>query len=377
MASAQVPAAIPEREALREARRVVVKIGSRLLAEDPGMIGRLCGEVAGLRRRGVEVLVVTSGAIALGMARLGWQRRPAELPRLQAAAAVGQGQLMMRYDAALSSHGLVLAQVLLTHDDVRHRGRYLAARHALLSMLAAGAVPVINENDTVSAAEIKFGDNDRLAALCTSLVEADLLVILTDVLGLHSGDPKTGAPLIPLVRDIDEEGAAAVAGGAGSQLGTGGMASKVQAARVAGRFGVPTVVTSGRLEAPVLAVLDGQDRGTLFLPRQGRLQSRKHWIAYALKPKGKLTVDEGAWKALRQGGKSLLPSGVREVEGHFDAGEPVSVAGPGGEEFARGLCGYDADAVRRIAGKKTSELEAILGYKEMDEVIHRDDLVLL
>jgi glutamate 5-kinase len=378
------------RAALKEARRVVVKIGSRLIADDPPAMTRLLAdEVFALRQKGLEVIVVSSGAIALGMLRLGWAQRPQELPRLQAAAAVGQGQLMKLYDQALSAHGLTCAQVLLTHDDVRHRGRYLAARHALLAMLQAGAVPIINENDTVSADEIKFGDNDRLAALTTSLVEADLLVILTDVNGLYDGDPRdpaAGARLLPLVRDIDRE-AVPVAGGAGSAVGTGGMASKVQAARIAGRFGVPTVVTSGRLPRPLCAAIiptpepgPRDDRGTLFLPSQTRLQSRKHWIAYALKPTGSLVVDQGARRALCQDGKSLLPSGIRQVFGDFGAGDPVSVCEETDKtprEFARGLCGYEAAAVRAIAGKRSSEIEAILGYKEMDEVIHRDDLVLL
>ncbi|MCS6914036.1 MAG: glutamate 5-kinase [Myxococcales bacterium] len=367
------------RETLRGARRVLVKIGSRLLAEEPAMVERLCDDVAAVRAQGIEVLIVTSGAIALGLSRLGWRTRPRDLPRLQAAAAVGQGQLMQRYDAALRRHGLVPAQVLLTHDDVRHRGRYLAARHALLCLLEAGAVPVINENDTVSTAEIKFGDNDLLAALCTSLIEADLLVILTDVDGLHAGDPRTGAPLLPLVREADQdlERAAGMAGGAGSALGTGGMASKVQAARIAARFGVPTVVCSGLTERPLATVLDGQERGTLFLPRQDRLQSRKHWIAYALRPQGYLFVDEGARRAVVEAGKSLLPSGIVRVEGDFEAGEAVAICDEGGVEFARGLCAYEAAAVRLIAGRHTSEVESILGYKDTDEVIHRNDLVLL
>lgn len=365
-------------ELLGGVKRVVVKIGSRLIADDPhAATAALAAEVAAQRQRGVEVLVVTSGAIALGMQRLCWSERPRELPRLQAAAAVGQGHLMNLYDQALRGHGLVSAQVLLTHDDVRDRGRYLAARHALLAMLQAGAVPIINENDTVSAAEIKFGDNDRLAALCTSLCEADALVILTDVEGLYDADPRQpGARLLPLVRDIEKE-ALPVAGGSGSSVGTGGMLSKVQAARIAGRFGVLTLVTSGRRPTPLSAVLAGEERGTLFLPTQSRLQSRKHWIAYALKARGVIQVDAGAAAALSRGGKSLLPSGVRAVGGDFQVGDAVAIADEAGVEFARGLTAYDADAVRRIAGVKTSEVESILGFKDTDEVIHRDDLVLL
>ncbi len=359
--------------------RVVIKIGSRLLAEDTdGRVAALAGEAKTLRDRGVDVVIVTSGAIALGWRRLGYPEKPRTIPGLQAAAAVGQGHLIHAWQRALGTHGLAAGQVLLTHDDVRNRRRYLNARLAFAELLRAGAVPVVNENDTVSVDEIKFGDNDRLAALCTSLVEADALVILTDVDGLYDGDPAAGARLIPEVHDIDHE-AVAVAGGASGDFGTGGMASKVQAARIAGRFGVATLVASGRRERPVTSLLDpdGGGAGTVFWPSMSRLQSRKHWIAYALKPAGTLVVDAGARRALVDGGKSLLPSGVRRVEGRFGAGDPVRVVDEGGGEFARGLCAFDADEVERIAGRRTSELAALLGYASVEEVIHRDDLVLL
>ncbi len=360
-----------------EGRTVVVKIGSRLLADDPdGRVAVLADEARALADRGVRCVIVTSGAIALGVRRLGLAERPRHMPGLQAAAAVGQGHLMQIYERALAARGLACGQVLLTHDDVRDRRRYLNARHALGELLALGAVPVINENDTVSVDEIKFGDNDRLAALVTSLVEADALVVLTDVQGLYDGDPAAGAKLIPEVRDIDRE-ARPVAGGSRSGVGTGGMASKVEAARVAGKFGVVTLVASGRRERPVTSLVDGADAGTVFWPSVSRLQSRKHWIAYALKPQGALVVDAGARRALTDGKKSLLPSGVKAVRGRFGSGEPVSVVDESGAEFARGLCGFDADEVERIAGRRSGEVEALLGYRAVEEVIHRDDLVLL
>jgi glutamate 5-kinase len=365
------------RARLAAVRRVIIKIGSRLLAEDTdGRVAVLAAEAKALRDRGIEVVIVTSGAIALGWRRLGFPEKPRTIPGLQAAAAVGQGQLIHVYERALAAHGLCSGQVLLTHDDVRNRRRYLNARLAFAELLRAGAVPVVNENDTVSVDEIKFGDNDRLAALCTSLVEADALVILTDVDGLYDGDPASGARLIPEVRDIDKE-AVAVAGGSVSGVGTGGMASKVEAARIAGRFGVVTLVASGRRPQPVSSLLAGAEAGTVFWPSVSRLQSRKHWIAYALKPAGTLVVDAGARRALVDGKKSLLPSGIKRVVGRFGAGDPVGVADESGAEFARGLCAYDSDEIERIAGKRSAELGAILGYAAAEEVIHRDDLVLL
>jgi glutamate 5-kinase len=368
---------VKTRADLKSARRVVVKIGSRLLAEETdARVAVLASEAKTLRDRGVDVVIVTSGAIALGWRRLGYSEKPRTIPGLQAAAAVGQGHLIHAYQRALAAHGLAAGQVLLTHDDVRNRRRYLNARLAFGELLARGAVPVVNENDTVSVDEIKFGDNDRLAALCTSLIEADALVILTDVDGLHDGDPAAGAPLIPEVRDIDRE-AVAVAGASSGNVGTGGMASKVQAAKIAARFGVVTVVASGRRERPVTSILDGADAGTVFWPSIDRLQSRKHWIAYALKPAGTLVVDAGARRALVDGKKSLLPSGIKRVEGRFGAGDPVRVVDEAGGEFARGLCAFDAEEIEKIAGRRSADLPALLGYAAADEVIHRDDLVLL
>ena len=367
------------RAELKTAKRVVIKIGSRLLAEETdARVTSLAAEAKALRDRGVDVVIVTSGAIALGWRRLGYAEKPRTIPGLQAAAAVGQGHLIHAYQRALAAHGLTAGQVLFTHDDVRNRRRYLNARLAFGELLARGAVPVVNENDTVSVDEIKFGDNDRLAALCTSLVEADALVILTDVDGLYDGDPKSGATLIPEVRDIDRE-AVAVAGASSGGFGTGGMASKVQAAKIAARFGVVTVVASGRRERPVTSILDGGDAGTVFWPSPSidRLQARKHWLAYALKPAGTLVVDAGARRALTDGKKSLLPSGVKRAEGRFGAGDPVRVVDETGAEFARGLVAFDAEEIEKIAGRRSADLAALLGYATADEVIHRDDLVLL
>jgi glutamate 5-kinase len=362
---------------LARARRVIVKIGSRLIKEDPG--GRpaaVAAEIAALRAKGVSSVVVSSGAIALGVARLGLAERPRELPRLQAAAAIGQGRLMQHWDAAFGAHQLPVAQVLLTHEDVADRGRFLSARHAFFALHELGAVPIVNENDTVATEEIKFGDNDRLAALVASLVGADLLIILTDVDGLHDADPAAGGKRIPLVKDVDRE-AAPVAGGSVSGVGTGGMASKVQAAKIAGKSGIPTVVISGRTTGALARVLAGEDLGTLFLPSEERLASRKHWIAYVLRPTGALVVDQGARTALVEKQKSLLPSGVREVRGKFAAGDAISVVDEAGAELARGLSAYSSDEIDRIRGKRSTDIEPILGYKYLDEVIHRDDLVVL
>lgn len=357
------------------ARRVVIKIGSRLLQEAPmGRAEVLAQECAALRARGVDVLLVTSGAIALGVKRLQLAERPRTIPGLQAAAAVGQGLLMELYQRAFSQSGLSVGQVLLTHGDVQSRRRYLNARHALAELLRLGVVPIINENDTVSVDEIKFGDNDRLAALVGTLIEADVVVLLTDVEGLHAGDPKTGAPVLHEINDLDRE-AVPVAGGT-SGVGTGGMASKVEAARVATTSGVTLLIASGRRARPITSLLDGELVGTAFWPR-GDMHQRKHWIGYALRPEGTVVVDDGAARALTEGKKSLLPIGIRSVEGNFGPGAPVRIANLAGRELARGLVALDADEVRKIAGAPTTELEARLGYRPADEVVHRDDLVLV
>lgn len=361
-----------ERAALANARRVVIKIGSRLLAESPASRpAAIADQVIELRRRGVEVVIVSSGAIALGIKRLRLASRPEDMPGLQAAAAVGQSRLMQHWEHAFAVHDVAIGQVLVTHDDLGDRRRFLSARMTLRALLDAGCVPIINENDTVATEEIKFGDNDQLAALVVNLVSADALVILTDVEGVRDA---TGQRM-PIVRDIDRE-AVPVAGGSTSGVGSGGMASKVVSARIVTKTGVPAIVAPGREPDVLVRVLAGVDLGTLFVPAP-RLSSRKHWIAYGAKPSGKVIVDDGAVRALREGGKSLLPAGIVAIEGDFELGDTVSVIGRGGQEVARGLVAYPADELRKISGLQSSGIEATLGYKSLDEAIHRDDLVIL
>jgi len=361
-----------ERDQLVSARRVVVKIGSRLLAEAPASRpAAIADQIAQLRRRDVEVLVVSSGAIALGMKRLKLATRPTEMPMLQASAAVGQSKLMQYWEHAFDAHDVEIGQVLVTHDDLGDRRRFLSARLTLRALLDAGCVPIINENDTVATEEIKFGDNDQLAALVCNLVSADCLIILTDVEGVRDA----AGVRMPIVRDIDRE-AAPVAGGSTSGVGSGGMASKVGSARIVTRTGVPAVVAPGREPDVLVKVLGGADVGTLFVPA-AKLSSRKHWIAYGAKPAGKLVIDDGAARALRDGGKSLLPAGIVAVDGDFELGDTVSIVTRDGAELARGLAAYGGSDLRKIQGLQSAGIEARLGYKSIDEAIHRDDLVIL
>ncbi|MDX2093914.1 MAG: glutamate 5-kinase [Kofleriaceae bacterium] len=364
---------LPERQALTAVNRVVVKIGSRLLADSPaGRPAAIADQVVELRRRNVEVVIVSSGAIALGIRRLRLPGRPHELPELQAAAAVGQSRLMQNWEHAFAVHDLAIGQVLLTHDDLGDRRRFLSARFTLRALLDHNVVPIINENDTVASEEIKFGDNDQLAALVCNLVSADALVILTDVEGVRDAN----GVRMPIVRDIERE-AVPVAGGSISGVGSGGMASKVGSARIVTRTGIPAIVAPGREADVLVRVLGGMDVGTLFVPGGDVLSSRKHWIAYGAKPEGKLVVDDGADRAIRTGGKSLLPAGIKSVTGDFELGALVSVVGASGTEIARGLVAYPAEDLRRISGLQSAAIEARLGYKSIDEAIHRDDLVIL
>lgn len=366
-------------------KRLVVKVGSRLLAEPgggliPGRLASFAADIAAVRASGTSVVLVSSGAIACGWPRLGLKSRPRTLPQLQAAAAAGQSALMRAWEDALGGHGLVAAQVLLTHADVASRRRYLNARGAMDALLSLGAVPVVNENDTVAVAEIRYGDNDNLSADVAALVGANLLVLLTDIAGLMTADPRLDpkATVIPVVRDIERE-AAPVAGKAGSTVGTGGMITKVEAARKATQSGIPVVIADGREGGALPRIAAGASIGTRFLavPAEARLAARKHWIAFTLKADGAVTVDDGARKALASGTKSLLPSGVTKVEGAFRRGSAVRCLDVHGAEFARGLAAYDAGDARTIAGRRSTEIEALLGYTFGDELIHRDDLVLL
>jgi len=368
--AASVP---PERQSLTLAKRVVVKIGSRLLAESPASRPAAIGDqVVELRRRGVEVIIVSSGAIALGLRRLGLAKRPHELPQLQAAAAVGQSLLMQHWEHAFAVHDIAIGQVLVTHEDLGDRRRFLSARLTLRALLDQHVVPIINENDTVATEEIKFGDNDQLAALVCNLVSADALVILTDVEGVRDAN----GVRMPIVRDIEREAVPVAGGTTTGGVGSGGMASKVGSARIVTRTGIPAIVAPGREQNSIVQVLAGLDVGTLFVPGGSVLSARKHWIAYGAKPDGTLTIDDGAQRALVSGGKSLLPAGITAVQGDFELGDTVSVIA-NGVEIARGLVAYPADDLRKISGLQSAAIEARLGYKSNDEAIHRDDLVIL
>jgi glutamate 5-kinase len=372
-----------KRRLLPGSRRVVVKIGSSLLTTGRGIeearLHRLADEVGELRAGKRQVVVVSSGAVAAGMARLDLEQKPRTIRQRQAAAAVGQIGLMAMYERCFGVRGLIVAQVLLTHDDLAARRRHLNARHTFEELLGAGVVPVVNENDTVADEEMRFGDNDNLCALVATLISADLLVILSDVDGLFTGDPRVdgSARLIPVVGAINEQ-VLAHAGSSGGPVGTGGMATKLQAARKATAAGIPCVVADGR-SAGVLAAVFDPDRsvGTLFLPKGDRLSSRKHWIAHTLNPAGAITVDAGARDAIVGLGRSLLPRGIVMVNGSFRAGACVSCLGPDGLEFARGLVAYGSAELAEIKGMHSNAIEGRLGYRVSNEAIHRDDLVVL
>ena len=378
-----VPAPARDAEpALRVARRVVVKVGSSLVTNegrglDAQAISLWGRQIAGLRALGKDVVMVSSGAVAEGMKRLGWARRPREMHELQAAAAVGQMGLAQVYESCFREHGLGTAQVLLTHDDLADRKRYLNARSTLMTLLQLGVVPIINENDTVVTDEIKFGDNDTLGALVANLIEADCLVILTDQQGLFTADPRRNPAATLLSRVVASDPALeAMAGGAGSLLGKGGMITKVLAAKRAATSGAHTVIASGSETDVLLRLAAGEAIGTQFVAPTGRMAARKKWLADHLQLRGSVRLDAGAAKALQSGGKSLLPIGVVEVKGDFERGEAVACVDPDGREIARGLVNYSSFEARRIMRKPSSEIEAILGFVEEPELIHRDNLVL-
>ncbi len=364
--------------------RWVVKIGSSLLTDsgrglDHAAIHAWVEQMAAMRRAGCELVLVSSGAVAEGMSRLGWAKRPHELVALQAAAAVGQMGLIQAYESNFKHHQLHTAQILLTHDDLSNRTRYLNARSTLRKLLDLGVVPVVNENDTVACDELRFGDNDTLAALVANLVEAHLLVILTDQAGVYDCDPRTN-PEARLVTDADagsELLRTAATGASSSGLGSGGMASKVRAAELAARSGTSTWIVSGR-EPQVLQRLGaGAPLGTLVHPSSSPLAARKRWLAGQLQAKGSLVLDEGAVNVLKQAGRSLLAVGVTAVEGEFRRGEVVSCRDAAGRPVARGLVNYAAEEARRIIGQPSERIEQLLGYVDEPELIHRDNLVLL
>ena len=361
-------------------QRLVVKVGSSSLTSadgghlDHGALSALVDVLATRRAQGRQVVLVSSGAIAAGIGPLGLSRRPTDLATQQAAASVGQGALVAAYQAAFSAHGLTVGQVLLTADDVTRRAHYTNARRTLERLLELGIVPIVNENDTVATQEIRFGDNDRLAALVADLVVADALVLLTDVDSLYDGPPSQGGsrrvPLVETVADLD----AVRIGGTGSSVGSGGMVTKVEAAGIAGAAGIPTLLT--RL-ADVTGALAGEDRGTVFAPAAATRASRKRWLAHATTARGRLVLDEGAVAAVTHRRKSLLPAGIVGVEGAFAAGDPVDVCDPEGAVIARGLVNYAASELPRLLGRSTRDLARDLGPEYEREVIHRDDLVVL
>ena len=367
---------------LRDARRIVVKVGSSLVTNegrglDEQAIGEWCRQLSALVREGRELIMVSSGAIAEGMKRLGWQQRPKALNELQAAAAVGQMGLAQMYETQLRHNGLGSAQVLLTHADLADRERYLNARSTLLTLLSHGVLPVINENDTVVNDEIKFGDNDTLGALVANLVEADVLIILTDQKGLYSADPRVdpSATFVHTARAGDAQ-LEAMAGGAGSSIGKGGMITKILAAKRAAGSGASTVIAWGRERDVLLRLAKGEAIGTLLVAPTQKQQARKQWMADHLQLRGSITVDKGAVDKVRKEGKSLLPIGMVAVEGEFSRGEVIAILDPQGVEIARGLANYASAEARLICRKPSGEIETNLGYMAEPEMVHRDNLVL-
>lgn len=366
----------------QKVRRAVVKIGSAVLTDKEGRLDLetfddIARSIHFARKKGIECVIVTSGAIAAGAGILGLKEKPKTIPQKQAAAACGQGLLMQTYESFFGKYNLKVAQILLTHEDLRDRKRYINAKNTLFTLFKYGVIPIINENDTVAVEEIKFGDNDILAALVSNLVEADALIMLTDTDGLFNKNPKIhkDAKLISLVEEITED-IVAMAERSCSYAGTGGMLSKIQAARQVAFFGTFTVIGNGKTKGQIISIINGEEKGTLILPKRERMKSRKGWIAFSLKPVGSIIVDEGAKRAILEKGKSLLPSGIKDIIGSFNPGDPVRCIDEKGCEFARGLVNYSSQEILLIKGKKTSEIEKTLGYKTVDEVIHRDDLVI-
>ncbi|MCD6526461.1 MAG: glutamate 5-kinase [Desulfuromonas sp.] len=362
-------------------KRIVIKIGSAVISDSNGLnrerINLLADDICALRQRGYEIIVVSSGSVAAGKRDLGITGKPQTIPLKQAAAAIGQSRLMRSYRTAFRGRGENVAQVLLTRDDLANRRRYLNARNTLMTLLEYGIVPIINENDTVVVDEIRFGDNDNLSAMVTNLVEAHLLVILSDVDGLFDCDPRSNpdAKLIHEVERINDK-IVDMAGLADSDLGTGGMATKLKAAKRTTLHGVGTAIINGTKSGNLLRFFDGEDIGTYFIPNTTRMAAKKHWIAFTKKPRGKLFLDDGAFNAIVHHGRSLLPAGIKGVEGGFDRGDAVRLCNTEGVEFAKGVTNYALAELLQIMGKKTAEIEQVLGYKYGDEIIHRDNLVL-
>jgi len=366
---------------LKGAKRILVKIGSGVLTGTDGLdleiIEQLVDEISVYSKKGFHFVIVSSGAIASGTNRMGFKEKLKSLPQKQAAAAVGQGRLMRVYSQAFGRHNLITAQILLTMSDLTDRQRFLNVRNTLSTLMEWGVIPIINENDTVSVDEIKFGDNDNLAAMMANITDASLLVNLTNTEGLYDHDPRgsQASRLIPLVREITaqiEEAASSEA----DTVGMGGMRSKVIAAKKVTAFGIPYIIAHGKKAGIVGEILSGQETGTLFLPGAQHLKSKKHWIAFTLRARGKIYIDEGAQDAITNQGKSLLPSGIVRVEGDFGVGDPVTCVDANGASIAKGLVNYSSSDIDKIRGLKTSRIEQILGGKPYDEIIHRDNMAV-
>lgn len=372
------------REALKKAKRIVVKVGTSTITYANGkrnfsQIDRLARELSDLQNQGKEMILVSSGAVAVGVDRLGLPAKPATIPGKQACAAVGQGVLMHTYEKLFADYGQIVAQVLITRTEAIDRHRYTNCRNTFMTLLQQGVIPIVNENDVVALDELKIGDNDNMSALVAGIVDADLVIILSDIDGLYTANPATHpeATLVHTVQEITPE-VEASAGGVGSSRGTGGMATKIQAAKAATNSGIQLVIASGTEKNAIPRILQGEEIGTLFVSRENRLQFRKRWLAFGAKIQGSIVVDDGCAKAIRKaGGCSILPAGIYQVVGDFQSGSTVSVIDKEGHELARGLVHYTAAELEKIKGCKSGDIEGILGHKNFDEVIHRDDLVIL
>ena len=372
------------REALKKAKRIVVKVGTSTITYANGkrnfsQIDRLARELSDLQNQGKEMILVSSGAVAVGVDRLGLPAKPSTIPGKQACAAVGQGVLMHTYEKLFADYGQIVAQVLITRTEAIGRHRYPNCRNAFMTLLQQGVIPIVNENDVVALDELKIGDNDNMSALVAGIVDADLVIILSDIDGLYTANPATHpeATLVHTVQEITPE-IEASAGGVGSSRGTGGMATKIQAAKAATNSGIQLVIASGTEKNAIPRILQGEEIGTLFVSRENRLQFRKRWLAFGAKIQGSIVVDDGCAKAIRKaGGCSILPAGIYQVVGDFQSGSTISVIDKEGHELARGLVHYTAAELEKIKGCKSSDIEGILGHKNYDEVIHRDDLVIL
>lgn len=372
------------REALKNAKRIVIKVGTSTITYANGkrkfsQIDRLAREISDLQNQGKEMILVTSGAVAVGVDRMGLSCKPATIPGKQAAAAVGQGVLMHTYEKFFADYGQVVAQVLITKTEAIDRHRYTNSRNTFMELMRQHVIPIVNENDVVALDELKIGDNDNMSALVAGIVDADLVIILSDVYGLYTANPQTHpeAALMPTVLEITPE-VEASAGGVGSARGTGGMATKIQAAKAATSSGIQLVIASGTEKNAITRILQGEVLGTLFVSRENRLQFRKRWLAFGAQIQGSLVVDEGCAKAIHKaGGCSILPAGIFAVEGEFLAGSTVRVIDKDAHELARGLVHYSSAELAQIKGCKSAEIADILGHKNFDEVIHRDDLVIL